>query len=150
MTLRGCFETPFLSGTPPRRTGGRLQPAFQSLGRNVDRKPQPVARPTLETWTSQRRIATASADRPASHGVVTPPHPGSALHITQSEYAAAAGPAPLGRDWLANDPVQLLQSTYHLGRADDRKSAVDLLIDEATALIKRREREMLEYIETNS
>jgi ATP/maltotriose-dependent transcriptional regulator MalT/DNA-binding XRE family transcriptional regulator len=48
----------------------------------------------------------------------------------------------LAGEWLATDPNQFLQSAYHLGRANNLKSAVDLLIDQASTLIERGETEM--------
>ena len=48
----------------------------------------------------------------------------------------------LAGEWLATDPDQFLQSAYHLGRADDLKSAVDLLVDQASTLIEQGETEM--------
>jgi ATP/maltotriose-dependent transcriptional regulator MalT/DNA-binding XRE family transcriptional regulator len=39
--------------------------------------------------------------------------------------------------WLAGDPDQLLQAAYHLGRANKLRRAVDLLADQAAALIAR-------------
>ncbi|HEX7434249.1 MAG TPA: tetratricopeptide repeat protein [Anaerolineaceae bacterium] len=42
----------------------------------------------------------------------------------------------LAGEWLANDPDQLLQAAYHLGRANVLRRAVDLLADQATAFIE--------------
>ena len=42
----------------------------------------------------------------------------------------------LAGEWLANDPDQLLQAAYHLGRANNLRRAVDLITDQATAFIE--------------
>ena len=42
----------------------------------------------------------------------------------------------LAGEWLANDPDQLLQAAYHLGRANNLRRAVDLLTDQAAAFIE--------------
>jgi ATP/maltotriose-dependent transcriptional regulator MalT len=47
----------------------------------------------------------------------------------------------LAGEWLADDPDLTLQAAYHLGRANDLKRAVDLLTDQAPALIGRGETE---------
>jgi ATP/maltotriose-dependent transcriptional regulator MalT len=47
----------------------------------------------------------------------------------------------LAGEWLAEDPEQILEAAYHLGRASDLKRAVDLLTDQAPALIARGEME---------
>jgi ATP/maltotriose-dependent transcriptional regulator MalT/DNA-binding XRE family transcriptional regulator len=39
--------------------------------------------------------------------------------------------------WLADDPDQLLQAAYHLGRANHLRRAVDLLTDQAATFIAR-------------
>jgi tetratricopeptide (TPR) repeat protein len=48
----------------------------------------------------------------------------------------------LAGEWLANDPGQLLQAAYHLGRANVLRRAIDLLTDQATAFIESGQAEM--------
>jgi len=47
----------------------------------------------------------------------------------------------LAGGWLADNPDQLLQAAYHLGRANHLRRAVDLLTDQATAFIERGQAE---------
>ena len=47
----------------------------------------------------------------------------------------------LAGEWMANDPDLVLHVAYHMGRANDLKRAVDILTDQASALIGRGEME---------
>jgi tetratricopeptide (TPR) repeat protein len=48
----------------------------------------------------------------------------------------------LAGEWLTRDPDELLQAAYHLGRANQLRSAVDLILDQATAFLERGQAEM--------